>query len=80
MLRPDANDPLKDRRLLAMLAAFNGFFVFPLFITVISIHFKASDSLCKALLVYMGVDCLAPVLGYLYAAHKKDKDNAGTCV
>ncbi len=76
MLTPDENDPLKNRRFLAMLAAANGFFIFPLFIVFCSLYFKTSDTLCVALLKYMGVTLLAPVLGYLYAAHTQDKNDA----
>lgn len=72
MLKADKNDPLKNRRLLAMLAAFNGFFVFPVLIILCSYELHISDVLCEKLLNYMAVSVLAPVIGYLYAAHKKD--------
>ena len=73
------HDPLADRRKLAMAAAFNGFFLYPLFIAILSFHFKVSDELCKHLLNYMGITMLAPIMGYLYSAHinqqKEGKDD-----
>lgn len=73
-------DPLSNRRHLAMLAAFNGFFVFPTLVAWFSHEWHVSDELCKHLLNYMGVTMLAPILGYLYSAHahqqKKDKPDA----
>lgn len=72
MLKPDKNDPLKNRRSLALLAAFNGFFVFPILLLAASYYLKTSDQLCEELLHYMGASVLAPMMAYLYAAHKKD--------
>ena len=65
-------DPLSDRRSLAMLAAFNGFFVFPLLVAWFSHAWHLSDELCKHLLNYMGVTMLAPIMGFLYSAHRND--------
>lgn len=76
MFKPNRNDPLKNRRLLAMLAAFNGFFIFPVLVVVASYKLRISDMLCEDLLHYMAASVLAPVFGYLYAAHKKDKKDA----
>ena len=59
-----------------MVAAFNGFFVFPAFIIFCSHVFKTSDTLCGDLLKYMGVSLMGPVFGYLYAAHNQDKKGA----
>jgi positive regulator of sigma E activity len=74
MFSPSKEDLLKNRRLLAMVAAANGFFVFPLFVILCSAVLKTSDVLCEHMLTYMGVSMMAPVLGYLYAAHNHDKD------
>lgn len=73
MFKPDKNDPLKNCRLLAMMAAFNGFFIFPALVVIFNYKFHVSDDLCSKLLNYMAASVLAPVIGYLYAAHKKDK-------
>jgi hypothetical protein len=78
MLKPDKNDPLKNRRLLAMMAAFNGFFIFPILVGIGSYVLKLSDLLCEDLLHYMAVTVLAPVMGYLYAAHRKDSKDGST--
>lgn len=78
MFSPDPNDVLKNRRTLAMLAAANGFFIFPAFIILCSHYLKTSDSLCGDLIKYMGVSLMGPVLGYLYAAHNQDKKNANS--
>lgn len=74
MLRPDENDPLKNRRLLAMLAAFNGFFVFPVLVIFCAIHWHLSDGVCHDLLHYMGIPVLAPICAYLYSAHKQEME------
>lgn len=76
MLKADKNDPLKNRRLLAMLAAFNGFFIFPWIIAVFSYKLHLSDVLCDKLINYMAVSVISPMIGYLYAAHKKDTKDA----
>lgn len=75
MFLPEKDDPLRNRRLLAMLTAVNGFFIFPALIIFCSFQLKISDELCKHLLNYMGVSVIAPITGYLYAAHNKDKKN-----
>jgi hypothetical protein len=78
MFKPTDKDPLKNRRSLALLAAFNGFFVFPVLLIASSYYLKTSDALCEDLLHYMGVSVLAPMIGYLYAAHKKDMNRCPT--
>lgn len=75
MLKPDNDDPLKNRRLLAVIAVLNGVFIYPLIVAVFSRFLHISDELCGKLLTYMGISILPPIIGYLYAAHTKDKHN-----
>lgn len=74
MISPDPDDPLIVRRKLALVAAVSGIFVFPAIIIWSSVHLKTSDDLAKSLLEYMGTACMAPILAYLYAAHKGDTE------
>lgn len=76
MFKPSITDPLKNRRSLALIAAANGFFIFPMIIIFVNYKLHISDLLCEKLLSYMALSCMAPVLGYLYAAHKEDGKNA----
>lgn len=76
MFKPDSDDPLKNRRLLAMLCAFNGFFIFPITIALFSYKMHVSDDLCTKLIAYMATTCLTPVIAYLYASHKQDSKDS----
>jgi predicted membrane-bound dolichyl-phosphate-mannose-protein mannosyltransferase len=78
MFRLDQDDPLRNRRLLAMLAAFWGFFVFPVLLILANRYLKTTDGLCSDMLKYMAASVLAPIVGYLYSAHKKEGRNGTT--
>ncbi len=71
MFKPNKNDPLKNRRTLAILAAFHGFFIFPYVLIILHV----SDALGGSLLTYMTTLTAIPIGGYLFAAHKKDSQN-----
>ena len=67
-------DPLHNRRLLAMIAAIHGLFIFPY--AIVALH--VGEPLAGQLLTYMAGVIAAPIGGYLYAAHRKDCRDVNT--
>jgi hypothetical protein len=55
MFKLERDDKLKARWLLAVIAAVNGFFVFPPFVAYCAIRWHLSDSICGDMLTYMGL-------------------------
>ena len=70
MIKPDENDPLKVRRVIALMAAFNGLFIIPVAVPVLAIVFHLSDSVCGDVLSYMTKITIGGVLPWLYGVHK----------
>ena len=67
MFKPCKQDPLKNRRTLAIIAFLNAL-AFPY--VIVALH--VSDALGSSLLTFMTALTTVPVGGYLFAAHRKD--------
>ncbi len=75
MLKPDENDPLKIRRWLFLIGAFNGLFFVPeIFNPIMSIIFHRSDAWCANTLDYTRLLCLGSVLPYVVGLHKQGSE------
>lgn len=72
MLKPCTVDQLKNRRLLAFVAAFHGFFVWPYIVAIMNKH-GISDELCANMLTYMEIMSCGPMGAYFIAAHTNTK-------
>jgi len=71
MLKPCKKDALKNRRLIALVAAIHGFFVYPIFMAILNKKYGVSDELCKSMLVYMEALTVIPLGGYFHAAYRQ---------
>ena len=73
LIRPSTpDDPLRNRRLLAFIAAFHCFFVWPYIVAMMNKEYGVSDDLCVSMLHYMEIMSCGPIAAYFLAAHKKD--------
>lgn len=70
MLKPDPNDPMKVRRLLAFWISVYAFLVLPNLIVAYQVLAGADIGLLQAILTYVGILAGGPIGAYLYAAHK----------
>lgn len=74
MLKPDPDDPLKLRRIMALGAAFNGFFIVVPLAIFANVHWRASADLCESILHYAEAIMTGLIAPYLYSAHKQEQE------
>ena len=70
MIKPNPDDPLKIRRILALFIVLYAFLILPLFLILCQVLWQADTDLLKSILLYMGTLACGPIGAYLYAAHK----------
>lgn len=70
MMKPDANDPMKVRRTLALWVSIYAFLVLPHILVAYQVFAGADIGLLQAVLTYIGILAGGPIGAYLYAAHK----------
>lgn len=70
MIKPDCNDPIKVRRMLAFWISFYSFLILPNLLVIYHAFWGTEIELLKSILAYIGVLAAGPIGAYLYAAHK----------
>lgn len=75
---PDKEDPLKIRRMLAFWTAVYALAIWPNLLLIYHHVFGTPESLIDKMLLYIGTLATGPIGAYLWAAFKKDKENAET--
>lgn len=74
MLKPDPDDPLKLRRIMALGAAFNGFYGVVPMVAWLNIKCHMSVDLCESILHYAEVIMTGLIAPYLYGIHKQGQE------
>lgn len=74
MAKKKSKDILKNRRLLAFIAALHGFFLWPYMVVFLSKHFNLSDEFAHSLLSYMEIISSGPMVAYFIGAHVDQKN------
>ncbi len=74
MLKPNPDDPLRVRRILALGAAFNGFYGIVPLVAWLNLSLHMNADLCESILHYTLALMTGLVAPYIYGVHRQGEE------